>query len=126
MGKLGKNAPALLMHRIAERPVAGNDVVVKVPQAVFVNAQQPGFVYRGAAGDLKADAVLCIVTVIGDVLLAGLVVLGKARNVRRDQYPVTDLDRSDIKRRQQIGVSAQKSVPVISQTGGNRPRFSSS
>ncbi|HCX88403.1 MAG TPA: hypothetical protein DG761_10295 [Gammaproteobacteria bacterium] len=82
--------------------------------------------YRGAAGDLKADAVLCIVTVIGDVLLAGLVVLGKARNVRRDQYPVTDLDRSDIKRRQQIGVSAQKSVPVISQTGGNRPRFSSS
>ena len=81
MRQLGKNAATFLVYRISEGTITRNDVIVKVPETVFVDAQQPGFMYRGAARNLKANPVLGIVTMICDVLLAGLVVLGKAGNM---------------------------------------------
>ena len=79
--QLGKNAATFLVYRIGEGTITRNDVIVKVPETVFVDAQQSGFMYRGAARNLKANPVLGIVTMICDVLLAGLVVLGKAGNM---------------------------------------------
>ena len=79
--QLGKNAATFLVYRIGEGAITRNDVIVKVPETVFVDAQQPRFMYRGTARNLKANPVSGIVTMICDVLLAGLVVLGKAGNM---------------------------------------------
>ena len=81
------------------------------PQAVFVDAQQPRFMHRRPASDLETYTILGIVPVIGHILLAGFVIFGKARDVGRDQHAVAYLHRSDIKRGQQVVVSAQKSCP---------------
>ena len=81
MRKLGKNPPSFLVDRISQSAITWNDVVVQVPQTVFVYAQESRFVHRGSASDLKSYTVLRIITVVGHILLAGFVVFGKTRDV---------------------------------------------
>ena len=37
--------------------------------------------HRGATGDLQTHPIVCVVAVIGDVLLSGFIVFGKARHM---------------------------------------------
>ena len=64
--------------------------------------------HRGATGDLQTHPIVCVVAVIGDVLLSGFIVFGKARHMRRDQHAVAYFERADLQGTQQVPESAHR------------------
>ena len=113
MRQLRQNAAALVMDRIAQHLIAGNNIVVQVPQGIATGAEQARFVHGGTTGNLQTNAVMGIVAMICDVLFAGFIILGKPRHVGRNQDAVADLGVADLKRREEVRELAHRGVSSI-------------